>query len=52
MSLVSVHGVATRPSSEYDAMVAQRGEHFRSLASQDADIAILNRLWGSLGTQK
>jgi hypothetical protein len=51
MPLIFVHGVATRPSNEYDAMVAQRDQLFRLLTFQDKDLTIFNPMWGSFGVQ-
>jgi hypothetical protein len=51
MPLVFVHGVATRPSAEYEAMVAQRDELFRSLVFEGSDVTIVNPNWGSFGVQ-
>lgn len=51
MPLVFVHGVATRPSDEYAAMVAQRDALFRSLVFKSNAVAILNPDWGSFGVE-
>lgn len=51
MPLVFVHGVATRPSAEYQAAVKQRDALFRSLVFKRDDVAILNPDWGSFGVQ-
>lgn len=46
MPLVFVHGVATRPSEEYKAAVAQRNALFRRLVIEAGDL-ILDPDWGS-----
>jgi hypothetical protein len=51
MPLVFVHGVATRPSREYAAEVAQRDALFRSLTFKDPTYPIFNPDWGSFGVK-
>jgi hypothetical protein len=46
MPLVFVHGVATRPTPNYQAMVRQRNELFRRLV-MEADTVIYDPDWGS-----
>jgi hypothetical protein len=51
MPLVHVHGVATRPTKEYEALVKQRDALYRSIVFKDQTAAVRNPDWGSHAVQ-
>ncbi|MGC4094633.1 MAG: hypothetical protein QM756_43300 [Polyangiaceae bacterium] len=51
MPLIFVHGVATRPTEEYQAAVFQRDALFRSLVFESETAKIINPDWGSAGVE-
>lgn len=51
MPLVFVHGVATRPGTEYFAALAQRDALFRTLVFEADAVQIFNPEWGSAGVE-
>jgi hypothetical protein len=51
MPLVHVHGVATRPTNEYEAFVKQRDALYKALVFDNKAVMVRNPDWGSHAVQ-